>query len=89
MTSVKYDIDAMVGPTHPGVRRIDPADLKVVLAKALDDFLAMPTFSFFLVAVYPLIGARSRISSARTFDAAPLSRSRRGLMVHWRDREMR
>ncbi len=56
MTSLKLDIDDVVSPAHPNVRRIDPADLRDALAKGLDDFMAMPTFSLFLVAVYPIIG---------------------------------
>lgn len=56
MTSLKLDIDGMVGTAHPHVRRIDPADLRDALAKGFDDFMAMPTFSIFLVAVYPIVG---------------------------------
>jgi uncharacterized membrane protein len=56
MTSLKLDIDDVVSPAHPNIRRIDPADLRNALAKGLDDFMAMPTFSFFLVGVYPVIG---------------------------------
>jgi uncharacterized membrane protein len=56
MTSLKLDIDGMVSPAHPHVRRIDPADLRDALAKGFDDFMAMPTFSLFLVAVYPIVG---------------------------------
>lgn len=56
MMRLKYSIDDVVSPAHPIVRRIDPADLRDALAKGLDDFLAMPTFSLFLVAIYPIIG---------------------------------
>ena len=56
MTSLKLHIDDAVSPAHPNVRRIDPADLRDALVKGLDDFMAMPTFALFLVAVYPIIG---------------------------------
>jgi uncharacterized membrane protein len=56
MTSLKLDIDDVVSPAHPNVRRIGPADLRDALAKGLDDFMAMPTFSVFLVAIYPIVG---------------------------------
>ncbi len=56
MTSLKLDIADVVSPAHPQIRRIGPADLKDALAKGFDDFLAMPTFSLFLVAIYPVIG---------------------------------
>ncbi len=56
MTHLKADIDNVVSPAHPNVRRIGPADLRVALVKGLDDFIAMPTFSLFLVAIYPIIG---------------------------------
>jgi len=57
MASLKLDIDDVVAShARPDVRKIGPADLRTALAKGLDDFLALPTFSFFLVAVYPIIG---------------------------------
>jgi uncharacterized membrane protein len=56
MTSLKFDIDGVVSIAHPNVRRIGPADLKDALVKGLDDFMAMPTFALFLVAVYPIVG---------------------------------
>lgn len=56
VANVKIDINDVVGRAHPNVRRIDPADLREVLAKGLDDFMAMPTFSIFLVVIYPIIG---------------------------------
>ncbi|WP_072394823.1 DUF2189 domain-containing protein [Hyphomicrobium sp. CS1GBMeth3] len=56
MTSRKSDITDVVNLAHPHVRRIDPTDLVEALTKGFDDFIAMPTFSFFLVIVYPVIG---------------------------------
>ncbi len=58
MANVKLDIDidVVVSPAHPGVRRIGPADVRDALAKGLDDFMAMPTFSVFLVVIYPIVG---------------------------------
>jgi uncharacterized membrane protein len=57
MTSLKLDIDDVVAShARPDVRRIGPADLRTALSKGLDDFLALPTFSFFLVVVYPIVG---------------------------------
>jgi len=52
------DIDLPVQPTQaqPVVRPIKPSDLKEVLAKGLDDFLAMPTHVAFLCVVYPIAG---------------------------------
>ena len=56
MATAKIDIADQVGGAHPRVRRIEPADLRQALAQGFDDFIAMPTFSLFLVAVYPIIG---------------------------------
>ena len=43
-------------PAYPVVRKIGVADLKDVLAKGIDDFLAMPTHVIFLAIIYPLVG---------------------------------
>lgn len=56
MTSRKSDITDVANLAHPHVRRIVPTDLVEALTKGFDDFIAMPTFSFFLVIVYPVIG---------------------------------
>ncbi len=56
MTSLKLDINDVVSSAHPHIRRIDPADLERCFGQGFDDFMAMPTFSFFLVGVYPVIG---------------------------------
>ena len=50
----------IVGPdataVYPSVRKIGPADLKDVLAKGIDDFLAMPSSLVFLGMIYPIVG---------------------------------
>jgi uncharacterized membrane protein len=53
---VKTTYDAGVSHAQPSVRRITPSDLTDALAKGLDDFMAMPTFSVFLVGIYPIVG---------------------------------
>ncbi len=40
----------------PGIRQIDIADLRDVLAHGLDDFLAIPTQLIFLCLIYPIVG---------------------------------
>lgn len=56
MVNANSGIDSFSIQGQPGIRRISPAVLKDVLAKGWDDFKAMPTFAFFLVVIYPLIG---------------------------------
>lgn len=46
--------DASLG--YPVVRKIEPADLKDVLLKGIDDFMAMPTHLVFIALIYPLVG---------------------------------
>ncbi|MBX6746743.1 MAG: DUF2189 domain-containing protein [Acetobacteraceae bacterium] len=41
---------------RPAIRRIGVADLKDVLAKGVEDFMATPTQLFFLCIIYPIIG---------------------------------
>lgn len=43
-------------PVYPAVHKITPADLKVVLSKGVDDFLAMPSSLVFLGLIYPIVG---------------------------------
>jgi uncharacterized membrane protein len=43
-------------PAQLTIRRIGVADLKDVLAKGTDDFLAMPTHAIFLCVIYPIVG---------------------------------
>lgn len=43
-------------PALPGVRRIQLADLRIALAKGLDDFRAFPSHAIFLCLIYPLVG---------------------------------
>lgn len=47
-----------VGTTleEPAVRTIGLTDLIVALARGIDDFRAMPTHAFFIVAIYPILG---------------------------------
>lgn len=42
-------------PTQPVIRKISVADLRDALAKAMDDFYAMPTHAMFLCIIYPII----------------------------------
>jgi uncharacterized membrane protein len=56
VANMKSAIDADVGGAQPRVRRISPADLRDALAKGVDDFMAMPTFAFFFVVIYPVVG---------------------------------
>jgi uncharacterized membrane protein len=56
VANVKSAIDADVRPAYPVVRRITSADLRDALAKGVDDFMAMPTFAFFFVVIYPVVG---------------------------------
>ena len=56
MANANSSIDSYSIHGQPGIRRISSDVLGDVLAKGWDDFTAMPTFAFFLVVVYPLIG---------------------------------
>ena len=40
----------------PHVRKIDVAEIKLALAKGLDDFLAVPSHAIFLGIIYPIVG---------------------------------
>jgi len=40
----------------PRVRKIDVADVKLALAKGIDDFLAVPSHAIFLAIIYPIVG---------------------------------
>jgi uncharacterized membrane protein len=44
------------GHTEPAVRKIGVADLRDVLARGYDDFMATPTQLLFLGIIYPIIG---------------------------------
>lgn len=48
-------IGAEIGAA-PRVRKIDVADIKLALAKGLDDFLAAPSHAIFLAIIYPIVG---------------------------------
>jgi uncharacterized membrane protein len=56
MASVNSSLDSDVRLTRPHIRKIGVADLKDALAKGIDDFRAMPTYSIFLIAIYPVLG---------------------------------
>ncbi len=56
MATVKPAIYRDVAVVSPHIRRIGVPDLKDALAKGIDDFLAMPTHSFFLIVIYPIVG---------------------------------
>jgi uncharacterized membrane protein len=43
-------------PAIPGVRRIGLADLRIALAKGMDDFRAFPSHAIFLCLIYPIVG---------------------------------
>jgi uncharacterized membrane protein len=56
MGNVKPLAYANAGSAQPSIRKIELADLRVVLAKGFSDFLAMPTHSIFLIVIYPAAG---------------------------------
>jgi uncharacterized membrane protein len=56
MGNVKTDAYAGVSAEAPAILRIKAGDLKEVLAKGFADFLAMPTYSIFLIVIYPIAG---------------------------------
>lgn len=43
-------------PAIATIRTIGPTDLKIVLGKGIDDFLAMPSHVVFLSLIYPIVG---------------------------------
>jgi uncharacterized membrane protein len=49
-------VGAGTRPTQPEIRSIGLTDLRDVLAKGIDDFLAMPTHAMFLCIIYPVVG---------------------------------
>jgi uncharacterized membrane protein len=56
MGNVKPVAYVSAGSTQPSIRRIKLADLKDALTKGYSDFLAMPTYSIFLIIIYPIAG---------------------------------
>ncbi len=56
MATVKPAIYRDISVVSPKIRRIGVSDLKDALAKGIDDFLAMPTHSLFLIVIYPIVG---------------------------------
>ena len=69
----RADIILPIEPTRelPVVRSIGPADLRVALAKGLEDFWAMPTHVVFLSLIYPVIGIALG-SATFGYDVVPL-----------------
>lgn len=55
MASVKPSFEEGVSRA-PCVRRITSTDLTDAMAMGFNDFMAMPTFSIFLVLIYPIVG---------------------------------
>jgi uncharacterized membrane protein len=49
-------VGASTSRALPVVRHITPTDLLHALARALDDFAAMPSHALFLCVIYPLLG---------------------------------
>lgn len=47
---------AVETPSHPVVRRIDLADIRIALARGFEDFWAMPSHLLFLGLIYPIVG---------------------------------
>jgi uncharacterized membrane protein len=56
MATAKPAVYTDLSRAQPNIRRIGPADLREALARGLSDFSAMPTYSIFLVVIYPVIG---------------------------------
>lgn len=54
MADVTAHVDAR--PALPGIRHIGLADLRIALAKGLDDFRAMPSEAVFVSVLYPVVG---------------------------------
>jgi uncharacterized membrane protein len=56
MSRIHSISDAGVGPAYPRIRTIAVADLRDVLARGFDDFVAKPTHIIFLGLIYPIVG---------------------------------
>jgi uncharacterized membrane protein len=56
MAAVNSSIDTEVDINHPIIHKIGIADLRDALAKGIDDFVAMPTHSIFVIVIYPVMG---------------------------------
>ena len=56
MIVANSSLDGEVNLSHPIIRRIGISDLKDVLSKGIDDFVAMPTHSIFVIVIYPIVG---------------------------------
>lgn len=56
MAQATTEVRAVARADEPAIRRIAIADLREVLAKGWDDFLAIPTQLVFLGVIYPVVG---------------------------------
>ena len=56
MANFRILIGAGNPPATPIIRKIGPADLKSVLAKGIEDFVATPSNVVFLSLIYPIVG---------------------------------
>lgn len=56
MAKFRIFVGAGNPPATPIIRKIGPADLKSVLAKGIEDFVAMPSHVVFLSLIYPIVG---------------------------------
>ena len=56
MANFRIFVGAGNRPATPIIRKIGPADLKSVLAKGIEDFVAMPSHVVFLSLIYPIVG---------------------------------
>jgi uncharacterized membrane protein len=71
MTHLHVMVGSQASPALPAVRKIGLSDLKMALAKGIDDFWAFPTHVIFLSIIYPIVGlvlARLTVS----YDFVPL-----------------
>lgn len=53
---LRWPASAIWRPGEPAVRKIGLSDLRDVLAKGIDDFMAVPSHVLFLCAFYPIVG---------------------------------
>jgi uncharacterized membrane protein len=53
---LRWPASAIWRPGEPAIHTIGLTDLKIALAKGIDDFMVMPSHAIFLVIIYPLVG---------------------------------
>jgi uncharacterized membrane protein len=56
MGNIKTGAFLNVSTAYPDIKKISTGDLKEALAKGYADFVAAPTYSIFLVIIYPIAG---------------------------------